>query len=367
MKRFLKFATVGASGVFVNEGLLWFFTEIVGFFYLVSSAIGIEVSIITNFILNEFWTFRDRSRGKKGIFRRGVKFNVVSVAGLVINIGVLFFCTAFLGIYYLISNLIGIGCAFLWNYFVNLGWTWKAEEERKKARKIGMVSIVIPTYNEKENIQKLIPMIFQALRKNRIKGEVIVVDDNSPDRTGKAAESLGKKFPVRVVHRKGKLGLSSAVLEGFKAARGDALGVMDADLSHPVEALPEMVKNLESFEMVVGSRHVPGGGIENWPLSRRMISKFAILLAKPLTSLKDTTSGYFMIRREILKGTDLNPRGFKICLEIAVKSGAKLKEIPIIFRDRAAGESKLGGNVMWDYIMHLKDLYKFKAMRKLHE
>ncbi|UCD07402.1 MAG: GtrA family protein, partial [Candidatus Aenigmatarchaeota archaeon] len=168
MKRFLKFATVGASGVFVNEGLLWFFTEIVGFFYLISSAIGIEVSIITNFILNEFWTFRDRSKGKKGRFRRGVKFNTVSVAGLVINISVLYFCTAFLGIYYLISNLIGIGAAFLWNYFVNLGWTWKAEKERGKTRKIKMVSIVIPTYNEKENIQKLIPMIFQVLRKNKI-------------------------------------------------------------------------------------------------------------------------------------------------------------------------------------------------------
>jgi putative flippase GtrA len=367
MKRFLKFATVGASGIFVNEGLLWFFTEIVGFFYLVSSVIGIEVSIITNFILNELWTFRDRSKGKKGIFGRGVKFNVVSVAGLVINISVLYFCTTFLGIYYLISNLIGICCAFLWNYFVNLGWTWKPEEKRGKTRKIKMVSIVIPTYNEKENIQKLIPMIFQVLRKNRIKGEVIVVDDNSPDKTGKAAEQMGKKFPVKVVHRKGKLGLSSAVIEGFKIAKGDVLGVMDADLSHPVEALPEMVKSLEKYEMTVGSRHVPGGGIERWPLHRRALSKSAILMAKPLTSLKDTTSGYFMIRREVLEGPELNPKGFKICLEIAVKSGAKLKEVPIMFRDRAHGESKLGGNVMWDYIVHLKDLYKFKIKSKLHE
>ncbi|UCD07229.1 MAG: hypothetical protein JSW41_05395 [Candidatus Aenigmatarchaeota archaeon] len=90
-------------------------------------------------------------------------------------------------------------------------------------------------------------------------------------------------------------------------------------------------------------------------------------MAKPLTPLKDTTSGYFMIRREVLEGPELNPRGFKICLEIAVKSGAKIKEVPIIFRDRAAGESKLGGNVMWEYILHLKDLYKFKIKKKLRE
>jgi len=173
---------------------------------------------------------------------------------------------------------------------------------------------------------------------------------------------------VKVLHRKGKLGLSSAVLEGFKVARGDALGVMDADLSHPAEALPRMVKSLEQgFEMVVGSRYVPGGGIENWPLNRRMLSKFAILLAKPLTSLKDTTSGYFITRREMIEGLDLNPRGFKICLEIAVKSNAKLKEIPITFRDRATGESKLGGNIMWEYLLHLKDLYCFKIKSKLHE
>ena len=367
MKRFLKFATVGASGIIVNQGLLWFFTEVAGLYYLLSSAIGIETSIITNFILNEKWTFRDRSKGKKGMLRRGAKFNTVSVAGLLINISVLYFCTEFLGIYYLLSNLFGIFAAFLWNYFVNLGWTWRADKEPGKTRKIRMVSIIIPTYNEKENIRKLIPTIFRVLRKSRIRGEVIVVDDNSPDGTAKAAEVLGKRFPVRVVRRKGKLGLSSAVIEGFRIAKGDAMGIMDADLSHPTDVLPEMVRGLEEYEMTVGSRHVSGGGIEGWPLRRKIISKFAILLARPLTPINDTTSGYFMVRREILDGLKLNPRGFKICLEIAVKSGARIREVPIVFRDRTSGESKLGGNVMWEYLLHLKDLYKFRIKKKMHE
>lgn len=365
MKRFLKFACVGASGIVVNQGLLWFFTEIIGIYYLFSAAIAIETSIITNFILNEKWTFRDRSHGKSGMFRRGLKFNAVSVAALVINISVLFFCTEVLGIYYLISNLIGIVAAFLWNYFVNLGWTWKEEKKPAATRKVKMVSMITPTYNEKDNIKKLIPMIIQTFKKARIKCEVIVVDDNSPDGTAKAAKELSKKFPVQVIKRKGKLGLSSAVIEGFKIAKGDVLGVIDADLQHPVDVLPDMVKEIGRYEMVVGSRHVPGGGSEDWPFKRRLISRVAIAMAKPVTKLRDTTSGYFMIRREALEKAELNPRGFKICLEVAVKSGATLKEVPIIFRKREMGESKLGGDVAWDYVVHLKNLYKFKLGKML--
>ena len=121
--RFFKYCLVGLSGVFVNEGILFFLTEYAGLFYLVSSIFSIEVSIITNFILNELWTFKDMSNNHRGIPKRLVKFNVVSVAGLLINIVVLFLLTT-LGLYYLISNLFGIGAATLWNYFVNLYWTW---------------------------------------------------------------------------------------------------------------------------------------------------------------------------------------------------------------------------------------------------
>jgi len=121
--RIAKFALVGLSGVFVNEGLLWVLTEIAGLYYLISSAIGIELSIITNFILNDKWTFSDRARGV-GVLRRFPKFNLVSLGGLVINMIVLFSLTNSLGVYYLISNLFGISFAFLWNYLVNLKWTW---------------------------------------------------------------------------------------------------------------------------------------------------------------------------------------------------------------------------------------------------
>lgn len=121
--RFLKYCLVGLSGVFVNEGILFFLTEFFGLFYLVSSIFSVEVSIITNFILNEIWTFKDISNQHKGIPKRLVKFNTVSMIGLLINVFVLFLLTS-LGLYYLISNIFGIAAATLWNYFANLYWTW---------------------------------------------------------------------------------------------------------------------------------------------------------------------------------------------------------------------------------------------------
>jgi len=227
-----------------------------------------------------------------------------------------------------------------------------------------MLSIVIPTYNEKKNIEKLIPQIHRILSKESIKYEIIIVDDNSPDKTAEAAKKLGKKYPVKVIKRKGKLGLSSAVVAGFKKALGDFLGVMDADLSHPVDKLPEMFKELKTHDMVVGSRYVKGGDIENWPIKRKIISKGATLLAKPVTKMKDPMSGFFMIKRSVLKIGKLNPRGYKIALEVYVKSNVRIfKEVPIIFKDREEGTSKLGGNVMVNYLIHLAQLYRFKIRR----
>ncbi len=125
LNRFIKFGVVGGSGVVVNLGLLWVFTEIFGFFYIYSAVISIETSIISNFVLNEHWTFKDRRQDGAGMFRRGIKFNLVSLAGMVINLAVLFSLTEFISLYYMYSEVIGIIAAFLWNYFINLIWTWK--------------------------------------------------------------------------------------------------------------------------------------------------------------------------------------------------------------------------------------------------
>jgi len=223
--------------------------------------------------------------------------------------------------------------------------------------------VIIPTYNEKDNLDELVRRVSESLKSSGQEPEIVIVDDNSPDGTGARAEELAKSFNVKVVHRSGKLGLSSAVMEGFEKASGEVLVVMDADLSHPPEKIPEMVVKITSgsAEMVVGSRHVPGGSIADWPFYRKIVSKGATLLARPLTKVKDPMSGFFALKRSVIDGVKLDPVGYKIGLEILVKGKyTNVVEVPIHFANRKAGQSKLGGAVMLRYIDHVSTLYEQK-------
>jgi dolichol-phosphate mannosyltransferase len=223
-------------------------------------------------------------------------------------------------------------------------------------------SIVIPTYNEGAGIEKLLRALGATFAANGLDGEVIVVDDNSPDGTGDVVERLARELPVRCLHRSGKLGLSSAVIDGWAIARSDStvLGAMDADFSHDVNALPKMVQALESgaFGLAIGSRYVPGGGIANWPKRRIIVSRVACWLARPLTNVKDVTSGFFLVRRDALAGVVLDPIGFKIGLEVIAKAHyGKAIEVPYVFTDRVAGESKLNEREIFNYLKQLGKLY----------
>ncbi|MGA8574468.1 MAG: polyprenol monophosphomannose synthase [Candidatus Cybelea sp.] len=223
-------------------------------------------------------------------------------------------------------------------------------------------SIVIPTYNEAAGIGKLLGALDETFRAHGLDGEIIVVDDNSPDGTGAIVDELSRRLPVRCLHRSGKLGLSSAVIEGWRMARSEsvALGAMDADFSHDVSALPKMVAALESGEygLAVGSRYVPGGGIANWPARRVITSRVACWLARPLTHVKDVTSGYLLVRRDAIEGVALDPIGFKIGLEVIAKARyGKAIEIPYVFTDRVAGESKLNQREILNYLKQLGRLY----------
>jgi dolichol-phosphate mannosyltransferase len=223
-----------------------------------------------------------------------------------------------------------------------------------------MLSIIVPTFNEKENIPDLIKRIFNALKENNIDGEVIIVDDNSPDGTAEVAKKLGNEYKVRVIVRKNERGLSSAAIKGMENAKGDILCVMDADLSHPPEVLPKMLKPIieGKAELVIGSRHVKGGGIENWTTKRKIVSKIASLIARPLTKVKDPMSGLFMLKKEVIEGVSLKPKGYKIGLEIMVKGNYKnLMEVPFSFKNREFGESKLGAKVIKNYLSHAISLY----------
>jgi dolichol-phosphate mannosyltransferase len=222
-----------------------------------------------------------------------------------------------------------------------------------------MLSIIVPTYNESKNIEELLTKIYSVLKPSYVPFEVIVVDDNSPDGTAQIVEALKSKFDIKVVSRPRKISLSSAVLNGFKVAKGDIFCVMDADLSHPPEAIPEMYKQISSgADLVIGSRLVAEGGATNWPWYRRFISKFAQSLASPITRVKDNTSGFFMMKKQVLEGAEINPIGFKILLEVLVKGRySKVVELPIIFNDRGGGKSKMGSKQVIEYLKQLALLY----------
>lgn len=237
-----------------------------------------------------------------------------------------------------------------------------------------LLSIIIPTYQERENIGPLLERVDQACRSASIAYEALVVDDDSPDGTGTAVQALEGRLPARAIIRKGERGLASAVLRGFAEARGEYLLVMDADLSHPAEKVPELARAVidGEAEMAIGSRYVRGGTTEKkWPWLRRWISRTAIAMASPLAPVADVTSGFFCVKKGLLDGIVLKPLGYKIALEILVRARpARALEIPIHFRDRASGESKLGARELAQYFLHLLQLYparfpKLEAVRKI--
>jgi len=233
------------------------------------------------------------------------------------------------------------------------------------------LSLVIPTYNERENIVFLLEKAFNEFKKNKIKGEIIIVDDNSPDKTGDLVESLIKKYKnLRVIHRESKLGLSSAVLDGWRISKGEIFGVMDADLSHPAEKINELyfpIKN-EGIDFTIGSRYAKGGKIIGWGFRRKILSYGATLFARPFTSINDPMTGFFMIKRNCVDFDKLNPRGFKILLEVILKAKYnQVKEIPIVFTNRIKGKSKAGIKEIFCYLRNLWDYKKYIKLKFLNQ
>ena len=230
------------------------------------------------------------------------------------------------------------------------------------------LSLVVPTYNERDRLPELVREIFAAYDSAGIRGELVIVDDNSPDGTGALADDLARDRPIKVLHRAGKLGLGTAVIDGFNAASAHVVGVIDADLSHPPDLVPRLFALLQEqqADMVIGSRYVPGGGTENWELSRVMMSRFACLMARGLTPVRDATSGFFLMKRELAEGVRISAGGFKICLELLIRSEPRLVvEVPYVFTGRTAGESKMNLKEALGYLAQLRDLHAYRRSHRL--
>lgn len=225
------------------------------------------------------------------------------------------------------------------------------------------VSIITPSYNERENLPKLTEELFGITRGySDLDVELIIVDDNSPDGTGAVADELTSKYPIRVIHRSGKMGLGSAVMEGFRLSQRNLLGVMDADLSHDPVIIPEMIHSLQDNDIVIGTRFGNTSEVENWRIDRKLTSLAGVWLAKKITKVSDPLSGYFFLRRDVLGDMTLTSPGYKILFEILVKGRySKVKDIPFTFRTREFSQSKLNSS---EYFLFLKQLLLFAFHRK---
>jgi dolichol-phosphate mannosyltransferase len=224
-----------------------------------------------------------------------------------------------------------------------------------------VISLVIPTYNERDNVVPLLEAIRAAMAGREL--EVWIVDDDSPDLTWERASDYARSHPeVHVLRRMRERGLSAAVIEGFRRARGDLLAVMDADLSHDPALLPRLVDAvIGGADVAVGSRRVAGGGADSWPWHRRKASDLATALARwwLRVRLSDPMSGYFVLRRGVFEGVRerLQPRGYKILLEIVCRAGpVEVVELPYVFRDRQQGVSKVSLRVGWELLTSLWQL-----------
>lgn len=228
------------------------------------------------------------------------------------------------------------------------------------------ISIIIPTLNERENIKELIERIQKTL--NNIEFEIIFVDDGSNDGTIDIINEIRKKYKnIVLLERKKRLGLGSAFMDGLKIAKGKYIVLMDADLQHPPELLIELYNRIkEGYDLVIASRYVKGGKIEGWNVYRKFISSFAILLSHlmlPETkNIKDTMSGYFIIKRNLLEKFNVtDPYEYKVLLDILVKvNPKKVLEIPYTFSSRKHGKSKLNKRVLFSYINQIIKLFNWK-------
>ena len=206
------------------------------------------------------------------------------------------------------------------------------------------LSLIVPTVNERDNVTALLRRVHKALSDHPY--ELLIVDDASTDGTRDVALEFAAQYPLRVISRTTR-DLASAVAEGFEQAKAEIFAVMDADLQHPPEMLPALLQEIDKgADLVIGSRYVKGGGIRGWSLRRWIISRGAIFLTRLLVSsarrVEDPLSGFFMLKRQVIEGAGVKPRGFKILLEILVKGHHhRVVEVPYQFKERTRGESKL--------------------------
>lgn len=235
----------------------------------------------------------------------------------------------------------------------------ESPEHVREAPAAPRVWVILPTYNEAENLEPLVNAILERLPEPR---RVLIVDDNSPDGTGSIADRLAAEHAdVRVLHRERKLGLGPAYIAGFRRALAEGAELiieMDADFSHDPAYLPQLLRAVEVADLAIGSRYVPGGGVMDWGALRRFISRAGSAYSRGALGIgvRDLTGGFKCFRREVLEAIDLdtiNARGYAFQVETtyrAIQAGFRVVEVPIVFRDRTEGASKMTKGIVAEAI-----------------
>lgn len=229
------------------------------------------------------------------------------------------------------------------------------------------ITILIPTFNEEENIIRMICAIEDTCKNNSIKPFILVVDDNSSDKTIPLVKDyINGRNDVSILIRYENHGLSQSLFEGFMSAKSGLVQCIDCDFSHPPDLIPKFYALLKNgtYDMVIGSRYIKGGGSVNWPLSRRILSYGAALIGRLIIPIiHDSGSGFFAINTRVLKNTELTPRGFRMGFEILGKgSWTNVIEIPFIFKNRYAGKSKLRPSIILFYLIQYFDILRYNIL-----
>jgi len=231
------------------------------------------------------------------------------------------------------------------------------------------LTVIIPTFNEEENIERMVLTVDAICKAHSIYEEILVVDDSSTDRTIEIVNRLiGAHSFLRLLVRTKNPGLSPSLFDGITNADSDLVQCLDCDFSHPPEKIPvfyQILKN-EGYDMAIGSRYIKGGEVINWPVLRRVLSSGAALLSRFLIPhVKDSGSGFFAINRSILNDTTLSPRGFRMGFEILGKARwTRVQEIPIVFKDREFGYSKLKGKIIFDFLIQCGSILHYNFIQR---
>ena len=355
--QFLRFCVVGASGYAVNICAFAISLALCAQ-HLVAAACGFAVAMVSNFAWNRRWTFASDDRA---LASQAARFFAVSVAACMVAATILELLVGTAGLSPLAAQSAAVIAASPLSFLASKKWSFAepaaAAAPARRSRRSN-TWLVVPTYNEAENLEPFVRQVLPPLASAAGEHRVLIVDDSSPDGTGEIADRLAAELDaVEVLHRAEKDGLGRAYAAGFERALAEGAELvmqMDVDFSHDPKHIPALIAATADADLVIGSRYVAGGGVTDWGLARRLLSRAGSWYARTVlrVPVKDLTGGFKCFRRDLLErlaSDSFHSAGFGFQVETtyrAVRAGARVHEVPICFRDRQAGTSKMSSRIV---------------------